>query len=127
RWRLCRLTDTAYPLRVLRRRTPRPLAAAARSAFSVKRRGGYRRRFPWEPPPYLGGTTSPLEGLQVQDPGLDLLGLAHVPVVFTQVSAGAAGDIHLVLVLVVAHGALPLEVVVDHDLPVVAAALAVVA
>ena len=63
----------------------------------------------------------------MQHPGLDLLGLAHVPVVLTQISAGTAGDVHLILVGVVAHRALPLEVVVDDDLPVVAAALTVVA
>ena len=59
--------------------------------------------------------------------GLDLLGLAHVPEVFTQVAAGTAGDVHLGLVLVVTGRALPLKVGVELDLAVVAAALAVVA
>ena len=36
------------------RSTPIPLAAAARASPAVRGRGGYQRRFPWEPPPYLG-------------------------------------------------------------------------
>ena len=63
----------------------------------------------------------------MQNSRLDLLGLAHVPEVLPQVAAGAPGDVHLGLVGVVAHGALPLEILVDLDLPVEAAALAVVA
>ena len=68
-----------------------------------------------------------LVSLQMQHPRFDLLGLAHVPIVFAQIAAGAAGDVHLGPVLVVADGALPLVVIVDDDLPVVAAHLTVVA
>ena len=88
--------------------------------------------------PYSGsvGHVRPLDGrvihknsslLQVEHPGLDLLGLANIPEVLTQVTAGAAGDVHLAVVLVAAAGALPLVLVVDLDLPVIAAHLAVVA
>ena len=38
----------------------------------------------------------------MQDPGGDLLGLALIPEVFTQVAAGPPGDVHLGVVLVVA-------------------------
>ena len=65
--------------------------------------------------------------LQMQNSGLDLLGLAHVPEVLAQIAAGAAGNVHLGVVLVAAVGALPLVVIIDNDLPVVAADLTVVA
>ena len=68
-----------------------------------------------------------LVSLQMQHPRFDLLGLAHVPIVFAQIAAGAAGDVHLGPVLVVADRALPLVVIVDDDLPVEAAHLAIVA
>ena len=65
--------------------------------------------------------------LQVQHPGLDLFGLAHVPEILAQIAASAARDVHLRVILIAAVGALPLVVVVDDDLPVIAAHLAVVA
>ena len=65
----------------------------------------------------------------MQDPILDLLGTALVPVLGTDIAAGTAGDVHLVLVAVAAVGADPDQLAVvflDADLAVVAAALAVV-
>ena len=50
-----------------------------------------------------------------------------VPEVLAQIAAGPPRHVHLGVVLVVAHGALPLVVLVDDDLAVVAAHLAVVA
>ena len=61
---------------------------------------------------------------------LDLSGSALVPELGADVAAGAAGDVQLVLVAVVALGALPDQLAVlghDLDLAVVAADLAVVA
>ena len=63
----------------------------------------------------------------MQYPRFNFLCLAHIPEVFSQIPAGPAGDVHLGLVGVVAGGALPLELLIDLDLPVEAAALAVVA
>ena len=64
--------------------------------------------------------------LQMQYPGFDFFRLAYVPEIFSQISAGAAGHVHLGVVLVMALGAFPLVVIVDHDLPVIAADHAVV-
>ena len=61
---------------------------------------------------------------------LDLGGSALVPELGADVAAGAAGDVQLVLVAVVALGAFPDQLAVlghDLDLAVVAADLAVVA
>ena len=61
---------------------------------------------------------------------LDLGGAALVPELGADVAAGAAGNVQLVLVTVVALGALPNQLAVllhDADLAVVAAHLAVVA
>ena len=68
-------------------------------------------------------------GLQVQDSVLDLLGSALVPELGANVTAGAAGNIHLVLVGVAAVGALPDELALlfhDFDFTVETAFLAVV-
>ena len=62
----------------------------------------------------------------MQHSRLNFFRFAHVPEVFSQISAGAAGHVHLGLVGVVTGGALPLKVLVDLDLPIEAAALAVV-
>lgn len=61
------------------------------------------------------------------DAGLDLLGLAHIPELLAQVAAGPADDIHLPLVLIVANRAFPLSVIIDDDLAIEAADVAVVA
>ena len=66
----------------------------------------------------------------MQDPILDLLGSALVPVLGADVAAGAPCHIHLVLVGVAALGADPNQLAVillDADLTVIAADLAVVA
>ena len=60
---------------------------------------------------------------------LDLLGAALVPELGADITAGAAGNVQLVLVTVAALGALPHQLAVilnDLDLAVVAAALAVI-
>ena len=65
----------------------------------------------------------------MQHPVFDLLGSALVPVLGTDIAAGTAGDVHLVLVAVAAVGADPDQLAVvflQADLAVVAAALAVV-
>ena len=70
------------------------------------------------------------DGLQVQHTLLDLLRAALVPELRANVTAGAAGDIHLILVGVAALGAAPDELAVllhDIDLAIPAAHLAVVA
>ena len=62
----------------------------------------------------------------MQNARLNLLSLTHVPEIFAQISARAAGDVHLALVLVVADGALPLIVVVNYNFAVETAYMAVV-
>ena len=65
----------------------------------------------------------------MQHPILDLLGAALVPELGADITAGAAGNIQLVLVTVAALGALPHQLAVvlhDLDLAVVTAALAVI-
>ena len=60
---------------------------------------------------------------------LDLLRAALIPELGADITAGAAGNVQLVLVAVAALGALPDQLAVvlyDPDLAVVAAALAVV-
>lgn len=61
------------------------------------------------------------------DACLDLLGLAHIPELLAQVAAGSADDIHLPLVLIVANWAFPLAVIIDDDLAIETADVAVVA
>ena len=59
---------------------------------------------------------------------LDLLGAALIPELGADITAGAAGNVQLVLVAVAALGALPHQLAVilhDLDLAVVAAALAI--
>lgn len=64
--------------------------------------------------------------LQMQYPGFDFFRLAYVPEIFSQISTGAAGHVHLGVILVMALGTFPLVVIIDHDLPVIAADHAVV-
>ena len=59
--------------------------------------------------------------------GLDFLRFALVPEILSEISAGAARDVHAALILIMTLGALPLVVVVDEDLSVKAAHVAVVA
>ena len=58
--------------------------------------------------------------------GFYFLGLAYIPEVFAKVSAGTAGNIHSLLILVVASGTFPLIVIVNDYLSVKAADMAVV-
>ena len=58
---------------------------------------------------------------------LDLLRFTDVPELLAQVPAGPANDIHLPMILIVANGALPLAFIVDDDLSIKPAHLAVVA
>ena len=62
----------------------------------------------------------------MQHSRLDFLRFAEVPEIFSQITAGAARNVHLGVVLVMTDGALPLIVVVDYDFSVVAAYVAVV-
>ena len=65
----------------------------------------------------------------MQHPILDLLCPALVPELGADITAGAAGNVQLVLVTVAALGALPHQLAVilnDLDLSIVAAALAVI-
>ena len=68
--------------------------------------------------------------LKMQHSVLDLLGSSLVPVLGADIAAGAAGNVHLILVGVAAVGADPDQLAVgiflDLDLAVVAAALAVI-
>lgn len=63
----------------------------------------------------------------MQNARLDLLGLAEVPEIFAEITARAARHVHLFVIFVVAVGTFPLIVVVDDDLPVVAADVAIIA
>ena len=65
----------------------------------------------------------------MQNAVLDLLRTALIPELSADVTAGAAGDVQLILVAVAALGALPHQLAVvlyDLDLAIVAAALAVI-
>ena len=66
----------------------------------------------------------------MQDPILDLLGTALVPILGADIAAGTAGNVHLALVGIAALGADPNElavgVLLNGDLAVIAAGLAVV-
>ena len=62
----------------------------------------------------------------MQHSGFDLFGLTYVPEVFTQVTAGTASNVHLPLILVVTAGAFPFVIVVNDDLSVIAAFVAIV-
>ena len=57
---------------------------------------------------------------------LDLLGLASIPEVLSQIAAGSSGDIHLRMILVMTLRAFPLHIVVDHDLAVITADMTVI-
>ena len=62
----------------------------------------------------------------MQHARLYLFRLADVPEVFAEISARAAGYVHLALVFVVADGAFPLVIVVDDNFAVESADLAIV-
>ena len=57
---------------------------------------------------------------------LDLLGFANVPEILSEVSAGSSSDVHLVVILVATLRAFPLTVIVDDDLTVISAHMAVI-
>lgn len=57
---------------------------------------------------------------------LDLLGLAGIPEVLSQIAAGSSGDIHLRMILVMTLGTFPLHVIIDHDLTIIATYLAII-
>ena len=63
----------------------------------------------------------------MQNSCLDFLSFADVPIILAEITAGAARNVHLFLILVVAYGAFPFKVVVYLYLAVKAAARAVVA
>ncbi len=63
----------------------------------------------------------------MQNSRLNFLGLAHVPEVFTKISASTAGNVHFALVLVVANGAFPFVVIVYYNFAVETANVAIVA
>ena len=53
-------------------------------------------------------------------------GLADIPEVFAEVTACSSGNIHLVVVLVMALRAFPLKIIVNNNLSVVTTYLAIV-
>ena len=63
----------------------------------------------------------------MQNPRLNLLCLAYIPVVLAEVTAGAACNAHFAVILVAAVRAFPLVVVIYLNLAVKAAAGALVA
>ena len=62
----------------------------------------------------------------MQYPRLDLFGFDEIPKIFAQIPACAAGDVHLAMIFVMAVGALPLVVVIDDDLAVPTADMAII-
>ena len=56
----------------------------------------------------------------------DLPGLAHIPEVLSKITAGSSGYVHLVVILVATLWTFPLAFVVDDDLTVVSAYMAVI-
>ena len=62
----------------------------------------------------------------MQHPGSDLLRLAGIPEILSQITAGTSGHVHLRVILIVALGTLPLYVLVDLYLSVIAAYMAVI-
>ena len=57
---------------------------------------------------------------------LYLFGLAHVPEVLAQITAGSSGNIHLVVILVATLWTFPFAVIVDEDLTIVSTYMTVV-
>ena len=57
---------------------------------------------------------------------LYLFGLAHVPEVLAQITAGSSGNIHLVVILVATLRTFPFAVIVDEDLTIVSTYMTVV-
>lgn len=57
---------------------------------------------------------------------LDLLGLAGIPEVLSQITAGSSGDIHFRMIFVVTLRALPFHIIIDHDLTVIATDVAII-
>ena len=56
----------------------------------------------------------------------DFLGLAHIPEILAQITAGAANNRHLGMVLIMANRAFPLIVFVDDNLTIKAAHMAII-
>ena len=63
----------------------------------------------------------------MKDSGFDLLGLSNVPEVLSQISAGSTGDVHSLLIFIMAGGAFPFVIIVNDYLSVKAANVTVVA
>lgn len=63
----------------------------------------------------------------MQYASLDFLGLSLVPEIFTQITAGPARDVHFLMIFIVAIGALPLIIIVNDNLAVPPADMAIVA
>lgn len=57
---------------------------------------------------------------------LYLFGLAHVPEVLAKITAGSSGNIHLVVILVATLRTFPFAVIVDDDLAVITAHVAII-
>lgn len=62
----------------------------------------------------------------MKNPCLDLLCLADIPEVFTEIAASSSCDIHLIVILVAALRTFPFAVIVDDDLAVITAHVAVI-
>ncbi len=62
----------------------------------------------------------------MHDPGADFFCFSNIPEIFTQIPAGSADDIHFCMILISTLRAFPFKIIIDHDLAVISAALAVI-
>ena len=60
----------------------------------------------------------------MQYAGIDFLCLSYVPEIFTEISARPPRNVHLVVVGISAVRALPLQITVDNNLPIITALVA---
>ena len=58
--------------------------------------------------------------------GIDLSGLSNIPEIFPQIATGSPCHIHFIMVFVAAVRALPFHIIIDDDLAILAAHLAVI-
>lgn len=56
--------------------------------------------------------------LYVQNSGIDLFRLAHIPEILTKIATGSSGHIHFVVVSIATIGAFPYKIFIDHDLSI---------
>lgn len=73
-----------------------------------------------------GSLSSISTELQMENSGLNLLCLSHIPEVFSQVTTGSSGHIHLAVVLVATLRTFPFALVVYNNLAVIATNVTVV-